>query len=107
MFFFSETLRKYPALSFIDRICVKKYLVPNTNLFIEQGTQVIIPIKGIHYDQEYYEDPENFNPERFSKENIESRNIYTHMPFGKGPRMCIGGFRKFIKIISKTICFRS
>lgn len=86
----SETMRKYPALSYVSRVCVKDYQVSDSNLFVEKGTQIFVPIRAIHYDAEYHEDPEKFNPNRFSEENVKHMNPYTHMPFGEGPRMCIG-----------------
>lgn len=51
---------------------------------------VYIPLIGIQYDPEYFPDPEKYDPERFTEENKQSRPAYTHMPFGEGPRMCIG-----------------
>lgn len=85
-----ETLRKYPALPFITRKCVEDYVVPGTNVKIEKGVRVFIPIRGIHYDQDYYENPEVFDPERFTDENKQNRNSYAFIPFGEGPRICIG-----------------
>ncbi|XP_057650972.1 probable cytochrome P450 6a14 [Diorhabda carinulata] len=85
-----ETLRMYPAVPFITRKCVEEYVVPETNLKMSKGTRVWIPIKGIHYDEDYYSNPKVFNPERFSDENKRNRNQYAFIPFGEGPRMCIG-----------------
>ncbi|RZC32213.1 p450 domain containing protein, partial [Asbolus verrucosus] len=86
----NETLRKYPPASFLTRRCVKDYKVPGEDVVIEKGTRVLIPILGIHYDKEYYPDPEKFDPERFNEENKSSRHSYAHIPFGEGPRICIG-----------------
>lgn len=80
----------YPSLPQLDRISVKKYKLPNTDLTLDVGTKISIPTFAIHYDPEYYPDPEKFDPERFSPENIESRPHYTYLPFGDGPRNCIG-----------------
>jgi cytochrome P450 family 6 len=89
-FGFTETMRKYPPLPFITRDCVEDYKVPNQDVIIEKGTRVVIPILGIHYDEDYYPDPEKFDPERFNEENSSSRHQYAHIPFGEGPRICIG-----------------
>jgi cytochrome P450 family 6 len=49
---------------------------------------------GIHYDEEYYPEPKKFDPERFSDEYKKTRHNYAFMPFGEGPRNCIGMTRK-------------
>ncbi|KAJ8936058.1 hypothetical protein NQ318_004959 [Aromia moschata] len=85
-----ETLRKYPPLPFITRECVKEYKVPDDNLTIEKGVICTIPIRGIHYDEKYFENPNEFNPDRFSEDNKKTRHPYSHLPFGEGPRVCIG-----------------
>lgn len=51
---------------------------------------VLIPIMGLHRDAEYYPDPERFDPDRLSDENKKNIPDYAYMPFGEGPRMCIG-----------------
>ncbi|KAF2892518.1 hypothetical protein ILUMI_13655 [Ignelater luminosus] len=86
----NETLRKYPPFPTIGRICTKNYKVPDSNVVIEKGTAIVIPISGIHYCPEYYPEPEKFDPERFSPENKSKRHHYTWLPFGEGPRNCIG-----------------
>lgn len=50
----------------------------------------MIPIKNVHYDAQIYNNPEKFDPERFSSENKQKRHHYAHLPFGEGPRICIG-----------------
>lgn len=90
IFIFTETLRKYPALPFVTRQCTETYKIPDTDITLEKGTNVIIPIQNIHYDEKIFENPMEFDPNRFSPENKRDRNSYAHIPFGEGPRICIG-----------------
>lgn len=86
----SETLRKYPVVNFIQRKCVKKYVVSQTNLTIDEGTNIIVPTHGLHYDEKYFPNSKKFDPERFNDENKDNINQYVYMPFSIGPRSCIG-----------------
>lgn len=88
----SETLRKYPVGPLLTRVCTENYKIPETNIVLEKGTSLIIPIKAIHWDEEVYPDPWVFDPERFSEDNKKSRHPYAFIPFGEGPRICIGKF---------------
>lgn len=78
------------------RTCTKEYKLPNTNIIIEKDIPVMIPIFAIHNDPEYYPNPERFYPERFSPENKTSRHHFSFLPFGEGPRICIGIVSVFI-----------
>ncbi|KAF5287030.1 hypothetical protein FQA39_LY16144 [Lamprigera yunnana] len=84
-----ETLRKYPPVQILNRKCVMNYKVPGSNFTIEKGTPIIIPLYGLHYDPQYFPNPEEFNPDRFNEENKQNILPYTYMPFGEGPRLCI------------------
>ena len=50
----------------------------------------MIPTYAFHHDPEFFPDPEKFDPERFSEENKHKINPLAYMPFGAGPRNCIG-----------------
>nr|AKZ17694.1 cytochrome P450 monooxygenase CYP6BQ35 [Tenebrio molitor] len=86
----NETLRKYPPVPLLNRQCNKDYIIPNTNILIEKGVHVGISALGLHNDPEYYPNPKVFDPDRFSEENKKSRPAFTWLPFGEGPRACIG-----------------
>ncbi|XP_066599080.1 uncharacterized protein [Prorops nasuta] len=86
----NETMRKYPPVPVLNRICTKKVQLPNSDVVIPEGTTITIPIFGIQNDPDIFPDPEKFDPERFSEENVAARHSYAFLPFGEGPRVCIG-----------------
>nr|UUB32640.1 cytochrome P450 CYP6DF1 [Dendroctonus rhizophagus] len=86
----AETLRKYPVLPNIPRICTKDYKIPNSNVVLKKGTHIQLPVWGLHMDPDYYPDPHKFDPERFSDEAKATRPEFAYFPFGEGPRICIG-----------------
>lgn len=98
---FLETLRKYPAAAFIGRRCTKDYKVEGTDVVLEKGCKLFIPVMGLHHDEEYFPDAQKFNPDRFSEENKRDIKQFTYLPFGEGPRNCIGGFagRKVVLVV--------
>ncbi|XP_069672108.1 probable cytochrome P450 6a13 [Periplaneta americana] len=86
----AETLRKYPPFTYLSRVCTKSYQVPESDVVVEEGTQITIPVLALHHDPKYYPDPERFDPERFNEEEKANRHQYVYLPFGEGPRICIG-----------------
>lgn len=89
----SETLRMYPILPFLDRVATDTYKVPNSDLIIEKGTPIYISMLGMHYDPEYFPNPDKFDPERFSEENKRNIPSCVYLPFGDGPHACIGEYK--------------
>jgi cytochrome P450 len=87
------------TLPFLDRISYNDYELPaptgNGIITLPADTGVYIPVIALHYDKTYYPEPQKFDPDRFTEENKHSRPNYTCLPFGEGPRMCIGKERYF------------
>lgn len=77
-------------MPFLDRVCGEDYAIPGSKVILEKGTFVYIPMFGLHYDPEYFPEPERYDPERFSEENRKRIPPYSYIPFGEGPRNCIG-----------------
>ncbi|XP_052023981.1 cytochrome P450 3A9-like [Apodemus sylvaticus] len=84
----NETLRLYPVGGRLERVCKKD--VEINGVFIPKGTVVMVPTFALHKDPKCWPEPEEFCPERFSKKNQDRINPYTYLPFGNGPRNCIG-----------------
>ncbi len=61
-------------------------------MVLKPGNGIIVPIHAFHHDERYFPDPEKFDPERFSQENKLKIKPYTYLPFGDGPRICIGKY---------------
>lgn len=83
-----ESLRLYPPSPRLERIA--KETVKISGITIPKDMLVMTPVYALHRDPELWPDPEEFKPERFSKQNRQSINPYTYLPFGIGPRNCLG-----------------
>ncbi|XP_065167282.1 cytochrome P450 9e2-like [Atheta coriaria] len=104
----SESLRMHPPAVFIDRLCTKEYTIkpehPDEHpVHIKPGDNIWIPMVALHYDEKHYQNPNKFDPERFSDENKDLIKPYTYLPFGSGPRNCIGS--RFALMEVKTLVF--
>uniref|UniRef100_A0A2A4JTN2 unspecific monooxygenase n=1 Tax=Heliothis virescens TaxID=7102 RepID=A0A2A4JTN2_HELVI len=85
----NEAMRKYPPIGFMQRMCTKDTVLPS-GLPISRDETIIVPVLGLHRDQQYFPDPEVFDPDRFLPENVSKIKNYAYLPFGEGNRICIG-----------------
>lgn len=75
----------------LNRKTENAYHVPVTDIVIEKGTSILLPVYAIRTDAEYYPDPEQFNPNRFSDAEKQTRHPMTDLPFDDGLRnYCMG-----------------
>lgn len=88
-----ESLRLHPVLYHSTKRVTKRYAMDiggKEPLILEPGTSIILPTKGLHTDPKYWDDPEKFDPDRLTEEAQKTRKKGVFMPFGDGPRVCIG-----------------
>jgi cytochrome P450 len=84
----NEVLRIYPPFWMIDRIAIKDDEF--NGIKIPSGSILVPYIYGVHHNSECWESPSEFKPSRFTKENKNNHHPFAHVPFGGGPRVCIG-----------------
>uniref|UniRef100_A0A8C8Z1Y9 Thromboxane-A synthase n=1 Tax=Prolemur simus TaxID=1328070 RepID=A0A8C8Z1Y9_PROSS len=84
----AETLRMYPPAFRFTREAAQDCEVLGQR--IPAGTVLEMAVGALHHDPEHWPSPEIFNPERFTSEARQQRKPFTYLPFGAGPRSCLG-----------------
>ncbi|BES89710.1 cytochrome P450 [Nesidiocoris tenuis] len=84
-----ESMRIHSVKPFLFREATRDYTFPGTNLKIKTGEKVVIPAISFQMDPQHYPEPEKFKPERWS-EDARPKSKFTWLPFGEGPRQCLG-----------------
>jgi cytochrome P450 len=97
-----ETLRLYPPIHLGMRIAATDLAFQGYR--IPAGTRVMYSIYLTHRHQQYWPQPERFDPERFSSEQNRARPHYIYLPFGGGPRNCLGF--AFAQVEAKVVLAR-
>ncbi len=85
----NEALRLYPPFWMVDRMALADDRAGDVD--IPGGSTVVVFIHGAHHSPRYWDNPESFDHERFSKTREKRLTPFAHLPFGAGPRGCIGG----------------
>jgi len=83
-----ESMRLYPPASLIDRVATQDVDIGDVQ--VKKGDFAFNLIYVMHRHQTLWENPSRFDPERFSPENAKRIHRFQYMPFGAGPRICIG-----------------
>ena len=82
----NEAMRLYPPFWMIDRVALQADEIGG--VAVAAGTTVIPYIYGVHRNADIWKNPDQFDPTRFMGKN--RRHPFAHIPFGGGPRVCIG-----------------
>jgi cytochrome P450 len=86
--FLKESMRVYPPVPLLTRQALTDITVGTHT--IKAGTAIVMPIYAMHRHRKRWHDPNLFDPTRFAPENEAKVSRYQYLPFGAGPRICIG-----------------
>ncbi|SPQ94812.1 unnamed protein product (mitochondrion) [Plasmodiophora brassicae] len=88
----NESMRMCSVVPVVGRAPVCDTVIGNGRYVIPAGTTVLISCENIHHEPKYWEEPEAFRPERFdpASKEAQQRHKFAFLPFGGGPRQCIG-----------------
>ena len=92
-----EGLRLYPPFWMVDREAIADDQVGD--VVIPAGSMVIVHVYGAHHATKHWPDPETFDTGRFIKGNEKLRVPFTYLPFGGGPRGCIGNHYAMLQML--------
>jgi cytochrome P450 len=103
---FKETLRLYPPITFIPRVAAEAAQIGRHR--VKRGAMLMIAPWTIHRHQRYWQRPNVFDPDRFSAEREHELIPGAYLPFGLGPRVCVGaGFAQLeASLILARLCRR-
>jgi cytochrome P450 len=83
-----EAMRVYPPVAMVVRDAVAPFTLGGEQVSV--GDHVFVPIYAVHHHAALWDAPERFDPDRFAAEAVKARHRYSYLPFGAGPRICIG-----------------
>ncbi|KOC64924.1 Cytochrome P450 9e2 [Habropoda laboriosa] len=89
----SESQRDFPVLTFLNKICTEEFELQGSDgltFRAKPGNEILIPVYALQHDPNYWTNPDDFDPERFNEERKHSIEKMTFLPFGEGPRICVG-----------------
>ncbi|WP_062117864.1 cytochrome P450 [Aureimonas sp. AU40] len=95
---FSEAMRLYPPAPIITRTALRDIVLGGRQ--IAEGTVLYVPIHAVHHHGALWDDPETFDPDRFAPDAAKARHRYAYMPFGAGPRVCIGNLFALMEAVA-------
>ena len=98
-----EALRLYPPFWMIDRTALEDDEIAGVH--VPAGAMVIPYIFGTHRNPAHWRDVETFDPRRFEPERSANRHPFAYVPFGGGPRICIGSDMAVMQMLMIVVAF--
>ncbi len=98
-----EAMRLYPPISSLTRIVRRDLELGGKQL--AAGSLVILPMFAIHRHRRLWDDPDRFDPDRFAPARAAAYCRYQYMPFGAGPRLCIGASFSIVEAVAMLATF--
>ncbi|KYQ51016.1 Cytochrome P450 9e2 [Trachymyrmex zeteki] len=89
----NESMRIIPTLGLLSKVCTEETELRGSDGLVcrvERGVHIMIPVSGLQEDPRYWENPKEFDPARFGPDRKHNIEKFTYLPFGEGPRMCVG-----------------
>ncbi|XP_018378335.1 PREDICTED: cytochrome P450 6j1-like [Trachymyrmex cornetzi] len=89
----NETMRLVPAALLMKKRCTEEFELKGSDgvvCRVPPGMTIFIPVQALHKDSQYWENPEEYDPERFNSDRKSNIDRFTFLPFGEGPRICVG-----------------
>ncbi|KAL1116148.1 hypothetical protein AAG570_005643 [Ranatra chinensis] len=89
----NETLRLHPPVQVLTRVATEECCLTTSTgqeFKLRKGMLVTVPVLALHTDPALHNDPTKFLPERFSPEVRKHMDKFSFLPFGEGPRICLG-----------------
>jgi cytochrome P450 len=83
-----EAMRLYPPVWILPRRAIEADVIDGYE--VPAGADVLICPYTLHRHPDFWTDPETFNPDRFGVDQVRLRHRYAYIPFGAGPRFCVG-----------------
>jgi cytochrome P450 len=99
-----EAMRLYPPAPSILRQPIGKGEIGG--VAVDESTSIFIPIYAIHRHKKLWDDPDRFDPDRFEPQIAKARHRFAYLPFGSGPRVCIGmgfAYLEAVAILAKIL----
>jgi cytochrome P450 len=83
-----EAMRLYPPAYIVGRAATRDVTIGGAR--VKRGQPVLVNVAGIHRRAEAFPDPDRFDPDRFAPDREKALAALSYLPFGAGPRVCIG-----------------